>query len=632
LIINHPLAATLERIRLTQKLFLGYLGILIAAAGSSVYFVKNIYGLISAVILIIIALAMLYWYFSKAGRRKLKANWELMEKEYDDDELIKKKLRDQGTHETESFGSRLIHGIVPFGKLIPVYDKYLKLAICTRKRRWTVLTATLVIFVGAVLLPITGIVPTEFFPASDFENIFISIEAPVGLNLDKTDKIVRRVEETLLKYPEIVNFSTVVGKEGISPNSGGSGIQQDASHLASIVITIAEKKDRQITSYVLADNIRQDLGNIQEAVINVESPRGGPPSGAAFEARIVGDDLQTLDRVSKELKPILSSIPGVINIDTSLKEAPAEYTLSLDPIRMEFYNLNAAYVGSIMRMAISGLETSTVIKANKEIKIMARFDEDKIPDLEAVQNLQIQNLQGNPVFIKDVAKVELKPSVDSITRIDQKRAVLLSAGVEGETRPNAVLAEFQKKLEKEYKLPEGYSIIYGGENEQNQESVISILRAMVIAAILIISTLVIQFNSFKKAMIVLVTLPLALIGVFIGMAILRINLSFPGLIGILALFGIVVKNAIILIDKINLNLRTGIPYYDSIIDAGKSRLEAIFITSICTIFGIIPVTLSNELWMALGTAIIFGLMLSSIFTLIIVPTLFVTFIGEKERF
>ena len=130
----------------------------------------------------------------------------------------------------------------------------------------------------------------------------------------------------------------------------------------------------------------------------------------------------------------------------------------------------------------------------------------------------------------------------------------------------------------------------------------------------------------------MVTFPLALIGVFVGMAIFQISLSFPGLIGILALFGIVVKNAIILIDKINLNLKSGIPFEDSIVDAGKSRLEAIFITSICTILGIIPVTLSNEVWTALGGAIIFGLTLSSFLTLMVVPVMFATIIKDRERF
>jgi len=174
-------------------------------------------------------------------------------------------------------------------------------------------------------------------------------------------------------------------------------------------------------------------------------------------------------------------------------------------------------------------------------------------------------------------------------------------------------------------------VVYGGENEQNAESVQSIIRAMIIALVLIISTLVIQFNSFRETFIVLVTIPLALIGVFWGLALFGISLSFPGLIGVVALFGIVVKNAIILVDKINLNLRSGIEFQESIVDAGKSRLEAIFITSICTIAGITPVTLSNETWLALGSAIIFGLALSSFFTLFIIPTLFMILVKKENK-
>jgi HAE1 family hydrophobic/amphiphilic exporter-1 len=282
-------------------------------------------------------------------------------------------------------------------------------------------------------------------------------------------------------------------------------------------------------------------------------------------------------------------------------------------------------------LAISGTEVTTVLEDGQEIKVIARFAEDKIPNLESIGNLQILNMKNQPVFLKDVAKIELKPSVESITRVDQKRAVVLSAGVQGEVNPALVLKQFQKDI-KDYKFPAGYNIFYGGENEQNAESVLSIIKAMAIAGLLIISTLIIQFNSVKKAAIVLVTIPLALIGVFFGLALARINLSFPGLIGILALFGIVVKNAIILVDKINLNLKSGIDFKDSIIDAGKSRLEAIFITSICTIMGIIPITLSNEMWRALGGAIIFGLMLSSFLTLFIVPTLFMTFIKEPKKY
>jgi multidrug efflux pump subunit AcrB len=627
LMINHPLAAVLERIRVTRNFFYLIVALLIGGGAMAILSHSEL-GYSLVVVDFVVISFLLYWYFSQ-GKAKLVESEKLVEREWEDDELIKHKLRTQADRETADFRSRLIHGIVHFDRLLPIYEKMLRILVATRKRRITVIVLVLVIFAFATSLPITGAVKTEFFPASDENTLNISLRAPSGLDLSETDKIVQRVEDKLLKYPQIVNFSTLVGNPGQASRLSGSG--QNISNTAAMSIQLVDSAKRNVTSYDLADQIRQDLSSIQGATINVASPRGGPPSGAAFQAQIAGEDLQVLDKIASDLKPLLDSIPGTADSDISLKDAPAEYTFQLDPAKMELYNLNAAGVGPTLRTAISGLKISTVIRGNKTIEVNAFFDDAKIPTLDSVQNLQILNTQKQPVFIKDVAKVELNPSVESITRINQKRTVLLTADVKGTTSSTQVVKEFQGKVAQQYEIPDGYDISYGGENEQNTESVLSIIRAMAVAGILIISTLIIQFNSFKKAVIVLVTLPLALIGVFIGMAIFGVSLSFPGLIGILALFGIVVKNAIILIDKINLNRRFGIPFEDSVIDAGKSRMEAIFITSVCTIAGIIPITLSNALWTALGSAVIFGLSISSIFTLIVIPVLYITFIGEKER-
>jgi HAE1 family hydrophobic/amphiphilic exporter-1 len=628
LMVNHPLAAVLERIRLTKRLFFLYI-FLLASALVSALFLKSIIGYGITVLSAVIIFSMLRWY-ARGGREHLLENAILAATEWNDDEAVKKKLREAGGTAKTNFSSRLIHGIINFNRILPYYEKYLRMIIESRKTRLATLAFTGILFILAVLLPVTGIVPSEFFPASNEDLIFVNLRASTGLNLNETDKIVSQMEEKLRKYPEIVNFSTIVGNAGVDQNGAG-GPTSNSSNLAGITVNLLPKEERKIKSYEVADILREDFKSIQGGDITVASLSGGPPSGAAFQAQISGDDLATLDRVATDLKPLLTGIEGVISADISLKDSPAEYTFNLNPAKLELYNLNAAYVGSVLRTAISGSEISTVILGGKEVKVMASFAENKIPDLRAIENLQILNLRKQPVYLKDVAKIELRPSVDSVLRINQKRTVTLTGNIDETTRPAAVLSEFQKKLSDNYKLPAGYGITYGGENEQNTESVISIIRAMVLAGLLIISTLIIQFNSFKKAMIVLVTIPLALIGVFIGMALARVNLSFPGLIGILALFGIVVKNAIILMDKINLNLHSGIPFIESIIDAGKSRMEAIFITSIATILGIVPITLSNELWMALGGAVIFGLMLSSFLTLFIVPTLFVTLIKEKDK-
>jgi HAE1 family hydrophobic/amphiphilic exporter-1 len=627
LMINHPLAAVLERIRLTKRFFF-LIAALVFGIGIAGVVSHTIYGYIIAVVSVVIILWMLAWFFG-LGKEKLVENKIMADKEWRSDDLIKQKLLTQGSRADATFGSRLIHGIIHFDRLLPVYEKYLRKILRTKKRRIVFISVVVVFFLAAVALPVTGILKTEFFPASNADTLNISLRAPSGLTLNRMDAITARVEQRLLKYPEIVSFTTLVGNPG---NGGGAdiGVSQNTSNTASISIQLTPTTAKRIPSYALADQIRADLKDIRDATVNVSAPSGGPPSGAAFQAQIAGDDLQALDKIASDLKPILDSIPGTVNSDISLKEAPAEYTFQLDPARMEFFGLNASVVGSTLRTAISGTKISTVILGNKSVDVVAKFEKDKIPSLESIQNMQILNTGKQAVYIKDVSKIELVPSVESIERIDQKRTVLLTADVSGTTNANQVLSIFQSKLASSYSLPAGYAITYGGQNEQNTQSVQSILVAMIIAALLIVSTMVVQFNSFKKAAIVLVTLPLALIGTFFGLAIFGISLSFPGLIGILALFGIVVKNAIILIDKINLNLKSKIPFQDAVVDAGKSRLEAIFITSICTIFGIIPITLSNELWRALGSAVIFGLVLSSFLTLFLVPTLFVTFIKEEK--
>jgi len=520
-----------------------------------------------------------------------------------------------------------MHGIINLNAALPLYEKYLSRLIDNKKTRRRFFGLIAVLFVGAALLPVVGIVRSEFFPADDFDYMYLNIETPIGYKLSETDAVVKRVEEKLLQFKEIDNFTTTVGAAvSILPVSNGTG---GTSNKASITANLVDGSQRKLKSFELEEKLRQELTGIPNAKVTVLSLRSGPSSGSAFQAEISGDDLNELRKIAQDLKPVLDSIPGTVNSAISLKENSPQYTFKLDQSKLALNNLTTAQVGSVLRTAIAGTKVTTILRDGDEISVIAQFDPAAIPDLGSLQNLQITNAAKQAVFLKDVAQISLDPSVEKITRIDQKRVVLLTSDITAKTTSNAVLAAFQKKTA-DYKIPEGYGIKYGGANETSAESVQSIITAMWLAMVLIVVTMVIQFNSFTKAAIVLMTVPLALIGVFIGLAITGIPLSFPGLIGILALFGIVVKNAIILIDKINLNLASGIGFRDSIIDAGKSRFEAIFITSFCTITGIIPITLSSTTWQALGASIIFGLSVSSLLTLFMVPSLFASFVKQED--
>lgn len=294
LIINHPLAAVLERVRISRKLFLFYALFLVFLGIGSFYlledfFLKTVFLAGPAVGLYLMA----DWYIKK-GESKLRENEILMKEEWRNDEAIKRKLRDQGSHENGTFGNRLVHGIVRFEKIIPVYEKYLKRVLATKKSRVASLLFVILLFAMAVSLPATGVVKNEFFPKTDSELIFINIEAPTGLRLEENERIVSQVEEKLLKYGEIQNFSTVIGSGGSQSGFNGGG--SSSSNLAEITVRLKEKESRDILSYDLAEKIRRDIAQTPEATITLETVSGGPPSGSAFEARIMGKDIETLER------------------------------------------------------------------------------------------------------------------------------------------------------------------------------------------------------------------------------------------------------------------------------------------------------------------------------------------------
>jgi multidrug efflux pump subunit AcrB len=231
-------------------------------------------------------------------------------------------------------------------------------------------------------------------------------------------------------------------------------------------------------------------------------------------------------------------------------------------------------------------------------------------------------------MLSSLGSFELTTNPTEISREDGKQTLSVSAGVSSEfsvSQKSKDLEKFAGTLD----LPAGYSWKIGGVNEENDKSVQSILKAMLLSAVLIFATMTIQFRSFRKSIIVLMVIPLAVSGVFIVFALTGTPLSFPALIGILALFGIVVNNSIIMVDKINRNMDQGLPLIDAIAEGASSRMEPILLTALTTIVGLIPITLSDPIWQGLGGAIIAGLLFSGLAKLFMIPVLYWLFYGEK---
>jgi len=628
IIINHPMAIILERFRLTRGYIKSFLAILFGI--TLVSLILTMKGSITPFVGIplVLIFGFISFSFLKYYRNSLKEilikNEELILEESADPKKIKAKIHHHYLAEAaeKSFTGKLIGGIVKMDKILPAYGNFLTGLLTDKKKTVTTVLITIALFFGALSLPVLGLLKSEFLPQADNENMYINIEGPPGLTTTKTKEVADKVAQILLKEKNIKSFSLVIGAAGVNiSDKMGSGGANTETNRSQFAINLVPLKERTEESYVIAQNLRKEVSNITGAKIEVAELKGGPPTGSDISGTISGDDMLVLEQQANKYKTILSQIDGVINPKTSITLSPGEFSVKLNYDQMNLHGVTTAQVSSLLRTALSSTEITKILQNNDEITVRANFEDGSLTNIDQIKALKISNARGQIFSLSDIADISLGSSLTSISRIDGKRIISLSASVEKPHIASDIQAEFQKRIAKE-PLPKGYEIKFGGLQETNAESIYSILKAMILAMILIVGTLVLQFNSFTKAIMILTAIPFAVTGVFYGFTLMGFTLSFPALIGIVALFGVVVKNAVILVDKINLNLRVGIPFIEAIVDAAKSRLEAIFLTSTATVIGMIPITLTDETWAGMGAALIFGLSTSTLLTLIVLPILF----------
>lgn len=466
-----------------------------------------------------------------------------------------------------------------------------------------------------ILVPL-GFVVNEFFPKSGSDLFNISVELPAGTALPKTDQEAKRLANELRTTTGIEYITTQTG-QGADVSGQGGGAKGDNYILISMVLP--EKSKRKINSNQIADNLRKKYTNYNIGTFSVIEESGGPPAGADIQIQLSGDDLTILNGYADRIVEYLNTQVGVVNASKSYKTGTGKLTFVPDLEKMSEAGVDISTTGLFLRTFNSGLKLDDVKVDGDSEDIVFRMNKS----LQTPQSLGLLTIpsQNGSVPLLSLGKLELKANPTQITRSDGKRTITVSSGIKAGfsvTGTNQKLEKFADSLN----LPPGYEWKTGGVNEENQKSVQSILMAMILAFILILATMVVQFQSYRKAFIVMLVIPLAISGVFVIFALTGTPLSFPSLIGVLALFGIVVNNAMMLVDKINLNKKVGLPFKEGIADAAASRFEPIFLGSLTTIVGLIPITIQDPLWRGLGGAIIAGLTFSGIIMLFFIPVVY----------
>lgn len=519
------------------------------------------------------------------------------------------------------------NGVISMSPITTWYQDKLSTTLSSKKAQWQVVGAVVIVLIFSYILVPLGFVKNEFFPASEADVVYVTLELPAGTSLAVTELEAIKLLEKVSQTTDVEYGLVAIGQSSGQTNSLGG---TTADNTAAITLRLIPEENRSLVSAEVVQTLRNQLSDYQKGKISVSAPSGGPPTGSAVTVQLLGEELPQLQQYGTFITREMQKTAGVVNVEQSIK--PGASKIIFDPYidQLSEFGLSLQSVGFWMRTALTGFELATFTpKSESEELPIVLYLSEGLTSPETLSALPVQQ-QDKQFTLGNLGTMRLAPNPASITRENGKRSLTITADVEDGFSAPEINQQIFAWIEEQDFLP-GYEVVTGGANEENQKSVQSILLAMTLSVILILATMVVQLGSFRKALIIVMVIPLAITGVFLIFALTGTPLSFPALIGVLALFGIVVNNSIVLVDKINENRHVGMTVEDAVIDASGSRLQPIFFSSLTTIIGLIPITLSDPIWQGLGGALIAGLSFSGISMLFFIPVVYMLMFGGEDK-
>ena len=527
--------------------------------------------------------------------------------------------------------------------LMAVRHRYSRFLTWALAHRTPVMFITCGALIGMIVL--YGLIGkgVEFFPETEPNQAYIDVNTAIGTKLDVSDGVVRQAEDFIQDVPDMNQYVASVGASSDSqdPGSGGGG----TPHKSRIIVDLFDRQDREQSSFSTVEMIRRRMDQLIGADVEIITPQPGPPTAAPVNIEIVGEDFAVLGRLADEAMLRIENIPGLVDLKDDYDSGKPELKVEIDREQAALLEINTAEIARAVRTAINGTEASKYRVGEEEYDIVVRFAEPEratFADLERIHIIHEDEL----VSLSTLARTRVAGGVGSIKRKDQERVLTIEGDVEGRLA-NDVLADVQAALGG-LALPEGYALRYAGENVEQDEATAFLSRAFFIALILITLVLVTQFNSVTMPFIIMMSVVLSLIGVLFGLIVTAtpFGIIMTG-IGVISLAGVVVNNAIVLIDYIRKLRNRGLRRREAIVQGGVTRLRPVLLTAITTILGLIPLTTgfsfnfmtlsleiggeSSQWWGPMGVAVIFGLAIATVLTLIVVPVMYDFVSGWAER-
>lgn len=534
-----------------------------------------------------------------------------------------------------------VHASDDIVKKNPILDAYGRvLGLALRWRGVTVVLALTVMYVAISWY--FADFRYEFLPRTEPQQARVEIKGPEGVNLDSTDLLARQIEDIILPRRDEFEFMvSSVGtpgagdgmRGGMSTSGGGQ-----TSHLGGVSIDFLEPRNSPIKASEWIEEIRHSFDGLVGAEISIDETNNmSPPTGSAINIELSGEEFSVLSEIAQEVKDRIKSVPGLVNLRDNLERGKPVVKVVVDREQAKLANLNTQYIGLTVQAAINGRKAGEYRVGDDEYDVMVRFPDAFREDMSNIEAMSFVNLEGRSIPFSSVATLEQGAGLGSIKRVDRKRMVTIIGEPEGRLGPE-VLADVRLRLD-DLRLPAGYTLAYTGENEDTAETGLFLVGAFFVALFLIALVLVTQFNSIVQPLVIMSSVILSLAGVFFGLLIFDLPFSvMMNGIGCVSLAGIVVNNAIVLVDFINQLRNRGYALEDAIITAGKTRLRPVLLTAVTTILGLIPMAVgitfdfrnfnwvlggtSSQYWGPMAIAIIFGLAFATVLTLVLVPVLY----------
>jgi len=512
---------------------------------------------------------------------------------------------------------------------------YGRIVIKAVRYRYILVTGLVTLLLGSTvfLIPIIGV---ELFGEADFDQVKVLVKMPEGTSLEETDRIMQKYEKVCSSLP----------REAMQDFVSNTGLLQGneewvtKKNVGQILIQLIPLDDRDISAWEVLDTLRARTKGISgPSSVQIELLSTGPPVGKPVAVKVQGKYLEDIKAAALALQDSLKKMEGAYDVANDFPPGKKEIRIVVDEAKASLYGFATQYVAMNVRYAFDGLTATEYREGDDEIDVVIKYNQKNRTSLNDVLYLKITNPEGQTVALRDMVRFEISPGPTTIRRFDQKRTIIVTGNIDEKTtsldKINQNLAAMFPALEE--KFP-GVKFEIGGQFEEFINVFQDVGALFALSMVIIFLILGVQFNSYSQPLIIITTVPFALIGAVLGLLISNNPFSIAAMYGFVALAGIVVNDAIVMIDFVN-NRRNGkdttvLRYWRSIINAGRLRLRPVILTSITTISGLIPMAFGlggqSEMWAPLANVILFGLLVSTILTLFVIPS-FVAILDDIKR-